>query len=756
MPWPMASDFSAIVQQPRFAFRDPALQACTIERNALGQPIVRSGAFAVVYRGTDTDGRSWALRAFTTKSRERREHYEQITAHLRTQQPRCLVDFEYRESSIRSAGDGKWYPLVVMDWVRGMTLFSWLRSKCRRGRGASIAKAARHWLRLVGELRDVEIVHGDLQHANIMVTPEGRLKLVDYDGMCVPALIGRRNLEIGVRPYQHPQRNESTLLQANLDDFSALVIYVALRALAADSTLWARYVGQSGYDKLLFRSEDYLDRERSPLYRDLMESADSEVRTLAAQLFSFARGSIDDVLPLHQLVAVRSGGKRAAASAVPDLPWQSDRSEPPPADKPASRVILDIVTGPLQGEKFCIDRHDAVLFGRGADCHLRVADDRRISRHQFLLEAIPPHARLRELGSRNGTYVNGVKYGGRQQPKPSAQSPPEEELVEVDLKHGDQISAGGTTLLLRVEGAPPSPGPRRPSASSAAPRPEPQEPAERLIDRLAVHEEMGSGALGVVYRAESREDHRQLALKIIQPQTEIGQSNRNSVLSDLQSLKSLHHANIVGLIECGTLRRAFYFITEYCDGGSLEAWMAERGGKLILGQARPLMFQCLDGLEHAHRQGLVHGDLKPQNILLHRDRHKRIARIADFGLARILRNAGWSGMTATGEVSRNLHYLPRERLVGLREGDARSDQWSLAAAFYHMLTGQYPRDLAGRDPIAVILHSETIPIGERNTKIPKPVAGVIDRALASEADKRFRDTAQMKTHLKHAFAQVRG
>jgi pSer/pThr/pTyr-binding forkhead associated (FHA) protein len=96
-----------------------------------------------------------------------------------------------------------------------------------------------------------------------------------------------------------------------------------------------------------------------------------------------------------------------------------------------------------------------LLFGRGADCHVRVADDRHISRHQFLLEISPPQVRLRELGSRNGTYVNGVRYGGREETERPAGQPSDQSVAEVDLKHGDQISAGGTTLLVRVEGAPP-------------------------------------------------------------------------------------------------------------------------------------------------------------------------------------------------------------------------------------------------------------------------------------------------------------
>jgi serine/threonine-protein kinase len=183
--------------------------------------------------------------------------------------------------------------------------------------------------------------------------------------------------------------------------------------------------------------------------------------------------------------------------------------------------------------------------------------------------------------------------------------------------------------------------------------------------------------------------------------------------------------------------------------------MEQCGGKLILGQARPLMFQCLDGLNHAHRRGLVHGDLKPQNILLHCEKRKRIGRIADFGLARILDLAGWSGMTTTGRSSMDLRFTPRECITGLRGGAPHSDQWSMAAVFYYMLTGQPPHKFSARDPIAVILHSKTVPIRDWDSKVPRPVAQVIDRALSSDPERRFRDTAQMKAHLKRAFTQVR-
>ncbi len=175
------------------------------------------------------------------------------------------------------------------------------------GNREAIAAVADRWLEAVQELSDNSVAHGDLQHANVMVRAPrpGRLawqlKLVDYDGMCVPPLVGRRNLEVGVEPYQHPERGAGTLLSLDLDNFSALVIYVALRALAIQPALWLKYVEQVGYDKLLFRREDFQAPAQSPLYYDLMQLGNNDLRNLTERLFALSQARMEDVPPLGQL-----------------------------------------------------------------------------------------------------------------------------------------------------------------------------------------------------------------------------------------------------------------------------------------------------------------------------------------------------------------------------------------------------------------------------------------------------------------------
>jgi serine/threonine protein kinase len=291
-----------MLQNPRIAFRDPRLQRAAIEKNEQNQPRPWAGAFAVVYKGVDPEDQTpFAIRIFTTESPERRERYDLISAYLQGRKLNCLVDFEYRDRSIRSAGDGKWYPVIIMEWVQGETLFNWLRARCQEGNRDALAAVASRWLEAVQELGDNSVVHGDLQHANVMIDSASRVKLVDYDGMCVPSLVGRRNLEVGVEPYQHPNRGAGTLLSLDLDNFSALLIYVALRALVIQPGLWAKYVEQVGYDKLLFRREDFQAPSQSPLYYDLLQLGDNDLRNLTERLFALSQARMEEVPPLNQL-----------------------------------------------------------------------------------------------------------------------------------------------------------------------------------------------------------------------------------------------------------------------------------------------------------------------------------------------------------------------------------------------------------------------------------------------------------------------
>jgi serine/threonine protein kinase len=304
MVWPMAADYAAALQNPKVAFKDKDLQQSVIKRDSTNQPLGISGQFAVVYKATLASGSSMAVRAFTSdKGKDRNERYHLISDYLNQHSNiKSLVHFRYHDKGIRSLKDGKMYPLVTMEWVSGVTLYEWVRDRCTNRDQRQLSQSVDRWVELVNELNDAQIAHGDLQHANVMVNDQNELKLVDYDCMCVPKLVGLQNLELGVDPYQHPDRVASTQLTPDLDNFSSIFILVALRALAASPDLWGPFVDRFKYDKLLIRRQDFDDPPASELYRALQTSPDTEVQRLSRDLFDLWRVRIHEVPNLKQVL----------------------------------------------------------------------------------------------------------------------------------------------------------------------------------------------------------------------------------------------------------------------------------------------------------------------------------------------------------------------------------------------------------------------------------------------------------------------
>ena len=222
---------------------------------------------------------------FTTESPERRERYDLISAYLQGRKLNCLVDFEYRDRSIRSAGDGKWYPLIIMEWVQGETLFQWLRARCMEGNREAIAAVADRWLEAVQELSDNSVAHGDLQHANVMVnsdlaTETGRLRRHVRSAPGWPAEPrGRR------RALPAPPSRGRHAAFARPGQFLRPGDLRRPAGTGHSAGLWVKYVEQVGYDKLLFRREDFQAPAQSPLYYDLVQLGNNDLRNLTERLF---------------------------------------------------------------------------------------------------------------------------------------------------------------------------------------------------------------------------------------------------------------------------------------------------------------------------------------------------------------------------------------------------------------------------------------------------------------------------------------
>jgi hypothetical protein len=288
--WPNQCDYKDALQNPDTAFQDPDLKASQAERSPMGVPRARAGAFAGVYKMTGPKG-TIALKLFNFPNADRASRYQAVSDYLNSLGPRkpsTLVKFQYHTEGIR-VGKG-WFPTLTMDWVKGQSLGEWLRETMTRRSPdlAAVRAMAEAWVKLVQEIQQVQIAHGDLQHDNVLVVGN-KLVLVDYDGMCVPALDPRpplpklEQLEFGKPAYQHPAR-PAQKLGLHLDHFAAWVILIALRACVADPTLYTRFVLKTDNENLLFTPQDMTAPANSALWPELLRSPDLEVCDWARQL----------------------------------------------------------------------------------------------------------------------------------------------------------------------------------------------------------------------------------------------------------------------------------------------------------------------------------------------------------------------------------------------------------------------------------------------------------------------------------------
>ncbi len=444
-------------------------------------------------------------------------------------------------------------------------------------------------------------------------------------------------------------------------------------------------------------------------------------------------------------------------------------------------ITLTVLEGTSQGKTFVFDAHDTFLFGRMDDCHICLPHDQMVSRHHFLMEVNPPHACIRDLGSRNGTYVNGQKYGGREK-----HETPEEgarrQYPQVDLHDGDQVKVGATTLGVQVKvdkailqavlcqkcgkdvTGEAGPGQQGDFICASCRQQLESGPVDALLGLLQqgqvsqgahlhlpdyqIQKKLGEGGMGAVYLVRHKQNGQLAALKVMLSKVAVNVDAKRDFLREIESTRALQHKYIVTFLDSGVEKSIIYFLVEYCQGGSIYDLMLRQRRCLTLKEAMPMMLQALEGLAFAHQQGFVHRDLKPQNILLSGVEGQQVAKIADLGLAKSFITAGLSGMTVTGGVSGSFPFMPREQLTNFKYVKPVSDIWAMGATCYNILTGTYPRiSQPGQDPVDVVLNGRIIPIRQRDAQIPKNVAAVIDRSLAQNPADRYQTAGEMLSAL---------
>jgi pSer/pThr/pTyr-binding forkhead associated (FHA) protein len=423
----------------------------------------------------------------------------------------------------------------------------------------------------------------------------------------------------------------------------------------------------------------------------------------------------------------------------------------------SASIHLRITEGSAKSKTFTFAAHDTFLLGRHPECHVTLPEDLSVSRHHFILEVCPPQACVRDLGSRNGTYVNGRKCGGRKEGE-TPEEGAKRKYPEITLKHGDRIQVGDTALEVSIQQAKKPAGPPPLAPSPGLDDLNPKQLADLLlkaakagkaprldIPGYVIEKELGRGGFGAVFRAHRESDGMVVAIKVLLPRVAVQPAEIDKFLREMSVTAQLRHPNIVKLFDQGHCGGMPWFIMEYCEGGSVWDLMQQHDGKLPLKIAQPIMLGALEGLAHAHQSGFVHRDLKPHNILLDRG----TARISDFGLAKNFQQAGLSGLSLTGGFAGTPYFMPREQLINFKYVKPVSDVWSIAATFYKMLTGYFPYPFAqGRDPIDVILNEPVVPIEKRDKTIPTKLAAWLNASLAVDPKKRIQSAADVLSLLR--------
>jgi serine/threonine-protein kinase len=253
-----------------------------------------------------------------------------------------------------------------------------------------------------------------------------------------------------------------------------------------------------------------------------------------------------------------------------------------------------------------------------------------------------------------------------------------------------------------------------------------------LADRYRIERELGAGGMATVYLAQDLKHDRKVAVKVLRPEL-AAVLGAGRFLAEIRVTAKLQHPNLLPLFDSGEAGGFLYYVMPYVEGETLRARL-ERERQLPVDETVRLVTLLANALDYAHAHGVIHRDMKPENILLQAGQPV----IADFGIALAVAHAGGSRVTETGLSLGTPHYMSPEQAAGDRELDARSDQYALGAVTYEMLTGEPPHTGPTAQAIIARLMTEK-PRSVRATRPGVPVAMdlAIGRALAKQPADRF-------------------
>ena len=260
---------------------------------------------------------------------------------------------------------------------------------------------------------------------------------------------------------------------------------------------------------------------------------------------------------------------------------------------------------------------------------------------------------------------------------------------------------------------------------------------QMLDNRYEIKEVIGIGGMAIVYKAICHRLNRPVAVKILKDEFVTNEDFRRRFRTEAQAVAMLSHPNIVAVYDVSHSDDIEYMVMELIEGITLKQYMQKRG-TLTWKEALHFAMQITKGLGHAHSRGIIHRDIKPQNIMILRDGS---VKVADFGIARL--QSIQSDISITRDAIGSVHYISPEQAKG-EVVDTRADIYSLGVVMYEMLTGRLPFE--GDSPVSVaIQHISSIPLMPRdiNPDIPKKLEAIAMKAMNPNLDERYQTVDEM-------------
>ncbi len=276
--------------------------------------------------------------------------------------------------------------------------------------------------------------------------------------------------------------------------------------------------------------------------------------------------------------------------------------------------------------------------------------------------------------------------------------------------------------------------------------PKPESFIGKEFDGYRIDSVLGSGGMGIVFKATQLELSRQVALKFITPSLTQDENFWNQFKVEAQALAKIHHPNIVVIYNFRPSDHGFYIAMEYVKGTPFSEYIKKRG-KVAWPECVVLIKQILSALDASHKTGIVHRDIKPSNLIVN---DQNFVKITDFGLAKI-HDAGikTDDSTVSLDTVGTLFYMPPEEIRGLSKVDHRGDIYSVGMTMYEAIAGRLPFDknASGYDVQKSIVEQPFSHINKYVPSLPKPLGRVIMKAIEKEPHKRFQSTGEMLTAL---------